>query len=103
MAKYKMKSFFPQFGKNDKFTPLCNAIVFRNAGEVQVRINDNWVLEPGDETPTISTGFPDVVDETEYTIAFDPTSVNPNRLVNVIYTQIQLKEQKSNFKNCENL
>jgi hypothetical protein len=102
MKKYRMKTYFRQFGKNGKFTPECSAVVFKNAGDQPVRINDTWLLEPGDETPTISTGHPDVVDETEYTFAFVTGGGGTGPLLNVIYTQIRPIDAKSSADACEN-
>lgn len=102
MAKYKQTTFFRQYGENKSITLLCGAIVFKNSGDVAVDINKTWRLEPGDETPTISTGHPDVVDETEYTIAFDPTSAGTIKLVNVIYTQIKPVDPKGKAGACDN-
>jgi hypothetical protein len=102
MAKYQMKTKFTQFGVNDKFTPKCSAIVFKNAGDRVAIINDIWRLEPGDETPTISTGHPDVVDMTEYTIAFDVSSGGTGPLVNIMYTETTPIALKNGANNCEN-
>jgi hypothetical protein len=103
MANYKMITKFTQFGANDKQIFRCNAVVFKNSGDRVAIINDTWRLDPGDETPTISTGHPDVVDLTEYTIAFDATSGGTAPLVNVIYTQTTpIKTKGSGVANCEN-
>lgn len=103
MVKYKMTTFFRQYGGNKKFTPHCHAIIFRNNGDVPAIINKNWRLEPGDETPPISTVHPNVVDETEYSIAFDTGGGGTTKLVGVIYTQIIPVESKSSGDACETL
>jgi hypothetical protein len=102
MAKYKMRTFFTQIGSNEKLNPKCNAIVFKNSGDRVAVINDTWRLEPGDETPTISTGHPDVVDMTEYSISFDVSSGGTGPLVNVIYTQTTSLEKNSITNDCQN-
>jgi hypothetical protein len=88
MAKYQMKTYFKQFGKNADFKPDggCGAIIFKNTGDQVAKINDVWELQPGDETPTISTGHPDVIDVTQYSVAFDASS-GSNASVTAIYTQ----------------
>lgn len=103
MAKYRMITKFTQFGSNDRQIFKCNAVVFKNSGDRVAVINDTWRLEPGDESPTISTGHPDVVDETEYTIAFDASSGGTGPLVNVIYTQtMPITSKNGGIQNCEN-
>jgi hypothetical protein len=87
MAKYKMRTFMKQFSRNDKQKFNCGAIVFRNVGDMRAKINDVWTLDPGDETPTISTGHPDVIDETEYKVTFTNDIGGTISLVNAIYTQ----------------
>lgn len=74
---YKGKVRFWQSGKNDKITPKCASILFRNTGETRLRINEIWPLEPGEETPPIAMIFPNVIDETEYRITFDPGGTKP--------------------------
>lgn len=70
------------------FRPQCHAIIFKNTGDVRATINDQWILEPGEETPTISTGHPEVIDMTEYRINFEVGSAGVSPKVTAIYLQI---------------
>jgi hypothetical protein len=89
MARYKSKTTFEEIGKTDNsFVRKCNAIIFKNVGDQRCKINGVWTLEPGEETPTISTGHPEVVDETEYKVVFDPASGGTAPLVVCIYTTV---------------
>jgi len=103
MAKYQMKTYFKPFGKNSNFKPDggCGAIVFKNTGDMPAIINDVWRLEPGDETPTISTGHPDVVDITEYSVAFDESAGGTSKSVTAIYTQTVPITIKSGAAHCD--
>jgi hypothetical protein len=83
--QYKAITEIKQFGKDDNdYRPKCHAIIFKNAGDMRVKLNDVWVLEPGEETPTISTGHPEVLDYSSYKISFDPSGGGVMPLLNAI-------------------
>ncbi len=71
MATYKNVTRLWQSTTDDEITPMCTAILFKNTGDRPLKINGGWLLQPGEETPTISTGNPEVIDTTTYTVAFD--------------------------------
>lgn len=88
MAKYFNYTDFWQTAENDKITPKCSAIIFKNMGDKAAKINGVWRLEPGEETPTISTGNPEVVDMSTYQVSFDESSggIAPLVIAILIYT-----------------
>ena len=101
---YIATSLFWDTDQNKRnWRPKCHSIIFKNTGDVQVKINDLWVLEPGEETPTISTGHPEVVDMTDYSVSFDPTTSGTAPRVVAVYTQTQPNGNRNgNTVNCEN-
>lgn len=101
MPRYKSTTYFWQTSDNDMILPMCNGIVFKNSGDQACVINDKWRLEPGDESPTISTGHPEVVDVSEYRIVFDTGSGGIAPLVNAIYTQVMELKTKKQADACE--
>lgn len=103
---YQSKTEINQIGKDENdLKPKCHAIIFKNAGDMRVKINDVWILEPGEETPTISTGNPEVIDLSSYKITFDPTGGGTVKLVTYIAIFIRpfnMKGSGGSGSECEN-
>lgn len=100
--KYAAKHNFTQIGENTySFKPKCHAIIFKNVGDMRAKINGTWVLEPGEETPSLSSGHPEVIDLTDYKIIFESDSGGTAPAVNVIYTTLSPYSNKDAADNCE--
>lgn len=96
MAQYRSKTHFWQTSVNDDIKPMCTAITFKNTGDQPLRINNVWRLEPGEETPSISTGDPEVVDETTYSVAFDASGGGTAPQCTALYITTNYKTTKGN-------
>lgn len=85
--KEKLRQFnneFLQVSDTYKFSGDCNAIMFKNAGEVPALINNALPLPPGE---SFTSGLNlDSLDITNYTVSFPGAAVGANKLVVIIKT-----------------
>lgn len=104
MAKYKSKTHFWPTAINASISPKCTAILFKNTGDTPANINGLLLIQPGEETPTISTCDPEVVDMTEYRVEFVVGSGGTAPMVVAMYTEVMpIKNSETSGNACEKL
>lgn len=97
---FVLKNIFQQYGENAKLNlGSPNAVLIKNAGSINVTINNNFLLAPG-EIFTSNLLNPDMVDETLYNITFDPTATSGTKLISVICSYCSKQKEVNNGPAC---
>lgn len=95
---YVLKNIFLQYGDNVRLNiGYPNAVLIKNTGTINLFIN-KFPLAPGDVF-TSNLLNPDMVDETIYSITFDPVTVG-TKLVNVICSYVSKEKNINNGPEC---
>lgn len=95
---FVLRNVFYQYGTNTKLNiGIPNSVLIKNTGTVKAYIN-NFPLAP-DDVFTSNLLQSDMVDETPYSITFDPVGVG-TRLVNVVASYVSEEKEVKHGPEC---